>query len=597
MMDGDLTASSEKNWLVKSSTRILGPYTLDEVAQNLRLKSISIIDEIRSTSGRWSYIRENQMLLEVIRNIRDDEDPHSEKTMTQSLAQHTQTQSLNQTQTQTKTDALLADDFTPAPFGNVKPKPVEGPKLLDISASESVVAPSKLGSRTRTYGISGDTRLEQQLAKRSRLFQIIITGAALILALIVAFDLLRRSQEKDSSYDELRTAAIRYKSLGIYSRSLQAFQKAQHLKEPDSEFKAFMAPVLIAEDRQTLQGRRILEKVLGQEALGRSDILDAYLGIAASYMIESDWSRAEQALQKALGYDPANFSAKMNMAIIYLRKSSWYEASRAFDELYRRNNKSSLALYGRAVAELEWARLSQQYSHLNRLQRDVEEHQQRSSYLRQELTLLRAYAFKLLGDVNAMNQAVVQFLSLVPGEARDYSRSLYVDWRISRWEYLDKFCHWLYPEQSPHAEFKSLRSVCLMETNRDAEAGQLLKESLAEAPQDPYVLQTQAAFLMKMSKAPEALTILKRPELVSLAGRHLIWGQYCLAQKDLACVYTNFSKAMQLDSRNPMAYYGLAWVAASKMDRARAFDLIRTGLELEPQFLPLLELRDSLEAR
>ena len=45
-----------KTWLVKSSTRILGPFTRDEVMTLLSRRQVTIIDEIRQPDGRWNYI-------------------------------------------------------------------------------------------------------------------------------------------------------------------------------------------------------------------------------------------------------------------------------------------------------------------------------------------------------------------------------------------------------------------------------------------------------------------------------------------------------------------------------------------------------------
>src|SRR6218665_2016965 len=107
----DAITNSDKNWLVKSSTRILGPFTMQELADHLKSKQISIIDEIRQPHGRWSYIRENHGFMEIIRAIREEQDTHGEKTMTQSIAQHTST----------KTDALvdISDQtLTPPPVNS-----------------------------------------------------------------------------------------------------------------------------------------------------------------------------------------------------------------------------------------------------------------------------------------------------------------------------------------------------------------------------------------------------------------------------------------------------------------------------------------------
>ncbi len=107
-MNDEKVNSTDKNWLVKSSTRILGPFTLTELTDQLKTRTVSIIDEVRLPEGRWLYVRENKLFLEIVRNIREEQDAHSEQTMTQSIALHTST----------KTDSIQQYDehtLTPVP--------------------------------------------------------------------------------------------------------------------------------------------------------------------------------------------------------------------------------------------------------------------------------------------------------------------------------------------------------------------------------------------------------------------------------------------------------------------------------------------------
>ncbi len=76
-----------------------------------------------------------------------------------------------------------------------------------------------------------------------------------------------------------------------------------------------------------------------------------------------------------------------------------------------------------------------------------------------------------------------------------------------------------------------MRTVCLMEVNRDAEAAKLLQEALAESPKDPYVLVTQASYLAKSGRIPEAKAILKMPELSNVPIKNLLAGDMCISRR------------------------------------------------------------------
>lgn len=589
MNDGNLQ-STEKNWLVKSSTRILGPFTLEEVTDQLKSKQISIIDEVRQPEGRWSYIRENQLFMDIVRNIREEQDAHSEQTMTQSIAQHTMT----------KTDALsVTDDLTPTPApmnSDLTPPPIRQRDIKDVTpVIETPSARSVATGTSKSYGVSGDTRVQNKIRQKSNALRWSLMAAAVVVAGIVIFGLSQKDKKKTIGYEELMSQAIRYKSLGLYEKSLQAYQKASALKEPDADSALQMAPVLISEDRQSLVGRRILERALGQEGRSRAEIVDAYLGIAVSYMMDGDLKQAEDTLQKAIGHEPFNVSALLNLAIIQQKKGNYWDAMREFDGIYRKNSQSVLALFGRSLSTVEYAKAHSDTGALQVLIRDIKENVQKTGYLRQELLLFEVYAYTLLGDVDGLNQAVVQFLNQMPGQARNYSHPLHVDWRFTQWDYLEKYCSEIYQKQPPNPELKALRAVCLMEVNRDSDATKLLQEAMAESPKDPYVMATQASYLAKIGRLPEAMAILKMPELGPLAVKNLLVGDICVNTQDTSCAKTAYTQAHSQDNNNGSALYGLAWVAMHSNDRQSAYNYVRSGLQAEPNFLPLLELRDQLE--
>jgi tetratricopeptide (TPR) repeat protein len=575
----------DKHWIIKSSTRILGPFNLLEVTELLKNKHISIIDEIRQPSGRWSYIRENRMFLEVVRNIRDEIDATSENTMTHSIAHNTITK--------TSDAVTLSDELTPTPT----PTPRDTPQFKDVKATETSL-PRNVGIRGggKSYGASNDVRVQGELARKSNFWRWAIFGIAAVAAVVVGVTFSQKEKTKNTGFEDLMRQALRYKSLGIYDRSLKAYQKATALGDPDDDAQLQMAPVLISEDRQTLVGRRIYEKSFADSKQSRTQTIEAYLGIALTYMMDGDLKQAEDTLQKALGYEPSNVSALVNMAIIEFKKGNYANALKGFDDIYRKNNTTTLALLGRAMASAELAKQSNDWSTIPKLIEDLKAAIAKSGYLRQELSLFLSYMQAELKDDSGLNQSMNIFLNEMPGQASLYTHPLFMDWRFSQWDYLEKYCGEFYQKQAPTPHLKALRAVCLMEINRDVEAQKILKEALAEAPTDAYVLLTQASYLRKMNMLPEASTILRVPSLQTLPLRDHITGDICIATQDLNCAQAAYTALYNKDQRDVEALYGLAWVMFKKKERALAYDYTRAGLQAEPNYLPLLELRDKMES-
>ncbi|QLY26116.1 lipopolysaccharide assembly protein LapB [Bdellovibrio sp. KM01] len=576
-------SNTDKVWLIKSSTRILGPFSVDEVATLLKSRQVSIIDEIRLPSGRWSYIRENQRFMDIVRSIREEQDNAPENTMTQSIPHNT---------TFTKTEPTVDPDEQ-----TLTPVPNHSPQMKDVSfASERAVNKSAIPASGVSYGTSNDARVQNKIRQQSNVLRWAVMGVAAIAVLAIYVTLGHRDSTHNVNYDELISRAIRYKSVGLYDKSLQAYKAASSIKEPDLDTQIQMAPVLISEDRQTLQGRRILEKAIVQENRQRSELVDAYLGIAVSYMMDGDLKEAENTLQKAIGHEPFNISARLNLAIVEMKKGNYKEAMHKFEHVLSKDPTNVMALYGRSMAAMEVAKTSSDLSFLKPLVSDLQTVLKKTNLLRQELSLFLIYSYNLLGDVDAMNQAIVKFLNETPGVSNLYTHSLSVDWRFTQWDYLEKYCSEVYNKSVPSAELKAVRALCLMEVNRDTDADKLLREAVSEGPKDPYVLAAQAAYLKKTGRAPEALAVLKMPEVMSLPVRDRLVGDICMSTHDVNCAQAAFTKMYERNNTSAAALYGLAWVVIKRKDRNSAYNYVRAGLQSEPTFIPLLEMRDQLEA-
>lgn len=576
-----LPSSSEKNWLIRSSTRILGPFTLSEVKENLATRQISIIDEVRTTQSRWSYIREHKEFLEVVRSVREELDSISEKTMTLSLAQ----------QTITKTDPVTphVDELTPTP-------PPLVPKMKDVTAKVESNFRAQPDTKTKSYGASADRRVQNQIKGKSKAVRWLLLGAVCVVTAFAGFRFFMQSREKDVNYEELLNSALRYRSIGLHEEALAAYKKAAALKEPNIEAQLQMAPLFISEERQTLVGRRILERGLTMEGRSRAEKVDAYVGVALSYLLDGDLKEAEETLQKALGYDPTNYPAQLNMAIVQMKKGNYFEAATEFGILLKKNPQSALALYGKGHSLLELSKVAHDNASLAELVEDIKLMSGRTSYLRHELALMRVYAENLRGNVDELQTAIANFLKLNPNETENFVKNPQMDWRITQWDYLEQVCADLYSQVTIHAEVKALRATCLMEVNRDAEALRFLEEALAESPRDPFVLASHAAYLKKVGRISEATTVLRMPELENLSLKNQMLGEICILTKDGACAQQAFATLYSRNDRDAMTFYGLSWVANHGHDRAKTFEYLRAGLQLEPQYIPLIRLRDSLES-
>lgn len=587
--DGEMNRS-EKCWLVRSSTRILGPHSIDELAQMLLKKHISIIDEVRSPQNRWRYVREYRIFDEIVRQLREEQENSPDLTQTQTLTATAQT-----SVTLTKTDSVANDDLTPPPPARSDVvDPFSLPLRDVVMARESTIisAPGHRPAGT-SFGDMADEKVNRQLRRSQNVFRGILLGIAAVILLGIGFAQFRKNLRKESGYETLIAEARRYRTLQLYEKALASYKKATLIREPDAETQAEMALILIVLDRQNVLGRRILEQSTAGEHSNRASLIDADLGIAISYMMEGSLREATDNLQKILSMDPSNFFAHMNLAIIAFRKGEWRESEKQFEDVSKKT-PHPLALVGRALSHLESGGFKDEMrSRL--LAHEMRTQVPRPTLLKQEMLLMEVALLPVSDPVFATS--VEQFLSEPTRQSSQFIRDLRLDWRIADWEGLDRHCRDLAARLPNLPRIKAVRAVCLAEAGRDGESRRLLDEALAQSPKDPAILFTQANLLYINGLRNEATAVLRVPEVMELPARDYLMGRICLDQGDLNCAERSFQSALEKSPTDVKVLAGIATVL-SRQDRLQeASTVIRQGLEIEPAYLPLIELRDAREAR
>lgn len=582
-----------KNWLVKSSTKILGPFTREEVVVLLTRRQITIIDEVRQPEGRWNYIRDNRYFKEVVKSLRYEQDHSREDTMTST--------STIGTASITKTEApVIADEFTPTPVTPAKAPPPRSqkPDLKDVTPANGEAIPRPHGgAATKSYGTLSDQRVQNKIQKQNVLLRGILFAIAVVAIVFVGFTYLKKEKRTDLNYDQLISAALRYKEMGLYQLALQNYKKAASIREPDLESQFQMVFLLINEDRQSLNGRRVIERALLKEGRTRNEIIDAHLGIALSYIMEGDLRQAEEYLQKTLGYDANNETAKINQAVILLKKGNYAQALRAFEALSKSDTPAyPLVLLCKAMAQVEVSKTQPDPEAIRRTISAIKSYSGKSHFLRKELSLLMIYLNQLLQDSAGVLDSINVFMEEPQNLSRLYARDLGLDWRNSEWDYLERYCSELFNSGKGPASMKAVRAVCLIESNRDMEAVKFLDESLAQGPKQLTSLQAQAQYLSKLGRVNEAQLLFQNTEFKQDRLALYVQGESCLSSKDLACAEAAYKVLAERDYGDVLAHYGLAQIANLRKDKVRLQAEVKAGFEAEYNFTPLIELRDQMES-
>lgn len=595
---------SEKNWLVKSSTRILGPYSVDEVAQLLLRKHISIIDEVRQPDGRWRYIREHRIFDEVV---------HALRTEQENSAEHTQTQTQTLTATAatgtsiTRTDLIHGEEMTVTPTPPPPPAPPppvgrlqrqDGEVVKDITPVRETSLPQSMARASGTgYGTLRDQRIQHRFSQTQNIVKGAIVALGILLLVAVGITQLTRNMRRDQSYEALIEQTKRYRSQFLFEKALLSYRKASQIRVPDAETQSQMALVLIVLDRQYVGGRRILENDLVVDDNNRSRKVEALLGIAMSYTLEGSYREAEENLQKIIGIEPANLYARINMGMIAIRKGQWREAADIFQQVTQREPLyplKPLVLLARGMVALETG-VPLDDPKIKALLLDIRSAIRGNHFVRHELMLMRA-ALTPHTDPDFM-LALQEFLSETTRQSVLFVRDLRLDWRIADWDILDKYCRRMMERAGGGALPKASYAVCLSEAGRDGEAQRALNEAMVQSPNNPLILFAHANLMFRGGLRNEATAILRMNELRDLPHKDLLMGRICLEQGDLDCAARSFNAILSRDGRSIQARAGLAAVMLQQERMQDAHTLIRDGLNDEPYYLPLIELRDKRESQ
>lgn len=142
---------NEQKWLIKSSGRLLGPLSISEVVAHLKQQTITVIDEIRSPSDRWIFIREHSDVMAIVRELGE----------TFQFSESSTEATAFQTKTRTKTEAIDEESITAT--GDA---PEEIPDHLMqkvIQAQEKTISRKTDFDGKKAFGSISDVRFQQHV--------------------------------------------------------------------------------------------------------------------------------------------------------------------------------------------------------------------------------------------------------------------------------------------------------------------------------------------------------------------------------------------------------------------------------------------------
>lgn len=571
-----MAQGSEQNespqWIVKASARILGPYSLNQVIQQLRERRLSLIDELRGPFTRWRFMREMPELQEVIQAIRDEQD-----------SIHDDTQAiLDGAKTVKDFDV---EELTPTPTWIQRPAVIEN-------------KPPPAAAPTRAYGLKNDQRLVKNIQKSSGQLSLVAWTAVAILGVYMTMTYYRQQPpepaQKTLGYEDYLRLAKYNKSIGSYEKALDFFRKAESVRPLENSSLMQMAPLLMIVENNQIEARRLLETSAKNmnpdpKLSGEIQIL-----VALTYMGESRMDEAKKILSSLAETAHPSIHVHLNSLIMLILQGANGVAFDQATQLIKNGAKEPTLVLIKAIAAANSFTRENDLDRANAMVGELSTYLEKHKEFLVEGLLVKA-ALQVLNDDPLQLAGTLQALfDELPELSRSHVHDLMVDQQIFKWSFLFEICEKIVSTKPDLVLFQTLKAYCHWQKEDYPQAIAILEKNYKQDSKG-LALNTIYAYVLKRSeRSDEAKAILKIAPDSKLAS--LLTAEWCVEDANWNCAAQSWNAVLAKDPMNIVAIHGLARRAQEIGQKSKAQELVSQGLLVSPNYGPLLELKEQLDA-
>ncbi len=588
-------AEYDQVWLVKSAGLVLGPFSFVELTQALKDKSVSLLDEVRTPSTRWGFVRETPQLTELVKIIREAEAKRDGHTARMNL------ESGEPEDTESVSATLKMIETTPAPFPNAF--------LSSDDFTKPVRLPAEIKERRKPtqgmlntvpqphgpidFAVGNENKTLPTFFKKKK--NLLLGGAALAFILLITFVSLFSGNKavvpQATSSADLFKLAQRMKNIGFYDKSLMMYERALGPKPPEPMIKFEMLPLYLQSEDGVDKAQQWAKELSKEHSLSpdMSAKIANWLGI--SFLRQRQYAAAEVQFKTAAVEYPMFVPISINRAINQYLSGQLAESVAALEALKDHGVTHPMIslTQGLATLYLPSERLSSNdlVSIINELKRWTQ--------IRKDFGTVLFLFIASLQDRGGFNEQVHEtigkILEQTAGIDRSYSHELDVDTSVVAWSRIKGICENLATRHAKDSSGLALGVFCKLENEDYNAATGALNSALQRFPGDPHLLALQAQILKNQGSGHEAKELLvgnqTRPGL-------LIRTQACLDEKDLPCAESALQVLLRQDPNDPETMTGLVQLELLRNKRDLAQQTAEKGLSQTSNFKPLVEIREEM---
>lgn len=556
------STSTDQIWIVKASERILGPFTISDLAVAVRSKEVGLLDEAKNPNSRWTFIRDLPELQAAVLELANESET-IEKTHT---AAHTQV----------SVTKNLDDNLTPTPTMPQPHKPT-------INVQGKTTSQSQNEFNIKSYG----TGLGKSPLPVGRW----LLYAALVISFFVALFAFYQKQAWQKQQKNIWTQIQQLYAAKLYERAFQSF-KGYQLEIPDQSLHLTRLGFLhLTEGRELVKAKRFFDKSVQLDINQKELMLQNLNGLALYSLYDGQNLQAANYLERAETLEPLNVPTKINQIAVYMTQSKWSEAMKIAKKISTSEPRKSYLIQA-IITDLS----GQFRSEIPNLLSALNLVGDNSMYLSSESKLMRLRLVQKMGSEAEIKQVQNDFFKDLPAFAMEFSEDPIYDQRWKDWNFLFQFCSEFKSSFDLSPEAVAVQVICKTKVQRWAEAEKAVAEGLIRFPNNSRILLAQINLLAAMQRWPEVRALKRLPALIQEESSHWYFAKACLEEKQSNCVESYLNPLMQKNNIKTYNYILKAQKSCREGSNESCRFFITQGLAQDPLATELLDLRYNIEA-
>jgi Tfp pilus assembly protein PilF len=594
--------TQDKVWLVKSSGKVLGPYSIEEILFLLERRKVSIIDEIRSPRKRWGFIREDPVFAKIVETLREEDAKLLDNTTeidSKTRTVITTTFNEDETATPVREGSIIitpgnipppssAQQTVPKPANQQhRPTPNERMPKMEVfrsdemghknSKSKSTLPPIKLETTTN-WGL--------------------FIGIAIVLGLGYAgYNSISKQAPATKQYsdEDYILIAANAKKIGLYEKSMGIYKILESRGKLDQLSSINMAILSIDSGSSPAEARKRLETIIPSMNAGDPVRTEAQVAIGVSYLKEGNTSKADETFQAVLFSNESNKDARLNLGLSKILSSDPRNALKELNVYQRDGGLDGLATLGKVIANWAISDGQNDTAKNKSVVDELDRYINNNSEYRLEALLLKATALQKMGDKDASQRVAKNLLDEDPQLSLDHSHNLIVDRQIIRWDRLNMYCDYLAVKWGDSAIAKSLTAFCYAQKMDYTASLTKLTAARKLLPKNNMLLSLEAWMNLKQKRINEAQQLAMQAESDSVLSQRVL-ALACEEIQNWDCADQKWRRILLGNGQDLGALRGMANYQLLRNHPDQSLEFIKKGKTISENYRPLIEIKDKIDA-